>query len=100
MPTAPSPGTSSGSCRTPSRFESHKESNIISHHRITTNLFQEIPAWLQREADRNLGSAIGGSAGASGAYGGKDFRQNSKKNSAGGVFADPKAALEEEESWD
>ena len=64
---------------------------------------QEIPDWLQREADRNLGSAIGGSAGASGAYGGKDIRQGgSKKKLEGnsGVFAKPKAALEDEESWD
>ena len=65
---------------------------------------QEIPAWLQREADRNLGSAIGGSAGASGAYGGKDIRQSGggKKGSSStpGVFAKPRNALEEEESWD
>ena len=70
---------------------------------------QEIPAWLQREADRNLGSAIGGSAGASGAYGGKDIRQSGggknkldggDSNSTAGVFAKPRAALEEEETWD
>ena len=68
---------------------------------------QEIPEWLQREADRNLGSAIGGSAGASGAYGGKDIRQGGGKkkfdgNSSPttGVFAKPRAALEDEEVWD
>ena len=69
---------------------------------------QEIPAWLQREADRNLGSAIGGSAGASGAYGGKDIRQSGggknkldcDSGSTAGVFAKPRAALEEEETWD
>ena len=68
---------------------------------------QEIPGWLQREADRNLGSAIGGSAGASGAYGGKDIRQSGGKNkvdgdsgSTAGAFAKPRAALEEEETWD
>ena len=61
---------------------------------------QEIPAWLQREADRNLGSAIGGSAGASGAYGGKDIRQKKGSGATPGVFAKPRTALEEEESWD
>ena len=68
--------------------------------KILADAQQEIPAWLQREADRNLGSAIGGSAGASGAYGGKDIRQKKGSGATPGVFAKPRTALEEEESWD
>ena len=44
--------------------------------------------------------AIGGSAGASGAYGGKDIRQKKGSGATPGVFAKPRTALEEEESWD
>ena len=96
----PFPGTSSRSSLTPNRSDTIQLHSLESSSLDGRKFLQEIPAWLQREADRNLGSAIGGSAGASGAYGGKDIRQKKGSGATPGVFAKPRTALEEEESWD
>ncbi len=64
--------------------------------RILGDAQQPVPDWLQQEADRNLGSAIGGNA-MGGPFAGKDIR-SSKGTSR--IFADPNMPLVEEESWD